>query len=37
MLGWTPVLNSDTVVVGWSVKYDILDFFIVRGAGHVKY
>jgi serine carboxypeptidase-like clade 2 len=33
---WTPVADEETVVIGWLVKYDILDLMVVRGAGHVN-
>jgi hypothetical protein len=34
-LAWTPVADETKLVTGWLTKYDILDFFVVRAAGHV--
>jgi len=32
--GWTPVVDSENIIYGWSVGYEGLKLVVVRGAGH---
>jgi hypothetical protein len=34
--GWTPLGDDEKLLSGWSITYDILDFIVVRAAGHVR-